>query len=55
MGIVANLANRKFLGIDKEIDFLEISKNRKLENENPETKKILQGNLSLKSFKIKID
>lgn len=38
-GIAANLANRKFLGIDKEIDFLEISKNRKLEIENPETAK----------------
>ncbi len=35
-GIAANLANRKFLGIDKEIDFLEISKNRKLEIENIE-------------------
>lgn len=38
-GIAANLANRKFLGIDKEIDFLEMSKNRKLEIENPETAK----------------
>lgn len=34
-GIAANLANRKFLGIDKEEDFLNISKNRKLEIENP--------------------
>ncbi len=33
-GIAANLANRRFLGIDKEIEFLEISKNRKLEIEN---------------------
>ncbi|MFA6843797.1 MAG: site-specific DNA-methyltransferase [Bacilli bacterium] len=30
-GIAANLINRRFLGIDKESDFLEISKNRKLE------------------------
>ena len=30
-GIAANLANRRFLGIDKEQEFLEISKNRKLE------------------------
>ncbi len=33
-GIAANLANRKFLGIDKEEEFLIISKNRKLEIEN---------------------
>ncbi|MCZ8228577.1 site-specific DNA-methyltransferase [Flavobacterium sp.] len=30
-GIAANLANRRFLGIDMEKEFLEISKNRKLE------------------------
>jgi site-specific DNA-methyltransferase (adenine-specific) len=35
-GIAANLANRRFLGIDKEIEFLEISKKRKLEIENPQ-------------------
>lgn len=34
-GIAANLANRKFLGIDKEEEFLNISKNRKLEIEDP--------------------
>lgn len=34
-GIAANLANRRYLGIDQEIEFLEISKNRKLEIENP--------------------
>ncbi len=33
-GIAANLINRKFLGIDKEKEFLEISKKRKLEIEN---------------------
>ena len=33
-GISANLLNRRFLGIDKELEFLEISKNRKLELEN---------------------
>lgn len=33
-GIAANLANRRFLGIDKEEEFLKISKNRKLEIEN---------------------
>ena len=34
-GISANLLNRRFVGIDKELEFLEISKNRKLEIENP--------------------
>jgi site-specific DNA-methyltransferase (adenine-specific) len=33
-GIAANLANRRFLGIDQEEDFLKISKNRKLEIED---------------------
>ena len=33
-GIASNLANRRYLGIDKELEFLEISKNRKLEIEN---------------------
>jgi site-specific DNA-methyltransferase (adenine-specific) len=33
-GIAANLLERKFLGIDIETKFLEISKNRKLEIEN---------------------
>lgn len=35
-GIAANLANRRFLGIDKETEFLNVSKNRKLEIENPQ-------------------
>lgn len=34
-GISANLLNRRFLGIDKETEFLEVSKNRKLELEKP--------------------
>lgn len=34
-GIAANLANRRYLGIDMETEFLEISKNRKLEIQNP--------------------
>lgn len=33
-GIAANLLNRRFLGIDKEEEFLILSKNRKLEIEN---------------------
>lgn len=36
-GIAANLANRRYLGIDQEADFLNIGKNRKLEIENPIT------------------
>lgn len=35
-GIAANLTNRRFLGIDKEEEFLTLSKNRKLEIENPQ-------------------
>ncbi len=34
-GIAANLLNRRFVGIDKEEEFLEISKRRKNEIENP--------------------
>jgi len=34
-GIAANLVNRRFLGIDQENEYLEISKNRKLEIEHP--------------------
>jgi site-specific DNA-methyltransferase (adenine-specific) len=30
-GIAANLLNRKFLGIDQETEFLEMSKRRRLE------------------------
>jgi len=36
-GIAANLANRRFLGIDQEEEFLTMSKNRKLEIENNKT------------------
>lgn len=35
-GIAANLANRRFIGIDQEEEFLTISKNRKLEIDNKE-------------------
>ena len=34
-GIASNLSNRRFLGIDQEEEYLEISKNRKLEIEDP--------------------
>lgn len=33
-GIAANLLNRRYLGVDKEENFLEISKNRRIEIEN---------------------
>jgi site-specific DNA-methyltransferase (adenine-specific) len=36
-GIAANLANRRFLGIDREDEFLKISKKRKIEIENLKT------------------
>jgi len=46
-GIAANLSERRFLGVDLEQDFLEISKKRKLEIENPkissEYKSKIQG------------
>lgn len=36
-GIAANLLNRRYLGIEKEENFLEISKNRRIEIENIDT------------------
>ena len=36
-GIAANLANRRFLGVDREEDFLAVSKDRKMEIENSRT------------------
>ena len=44
-GIAANLLNRRYLGIDLETDFLEISKNRKLEIENPKTAALYQSKI----------
>jgi len=38
-GIAANLTNRRFLGIDQEEEFLLISKNRKIEIDNPEIRR----------------
>ncbi len=45
-GIAANLANRRFLGIDQEKEFLEISKNRKLEIENPKTSELYRNKIA---------
>lgn len=45
-GIAANLANRRFLGIDQEEAFLAISKNRKLEMDNPKTAAIFRQKIS---------
>ncbi len=36
-GIAANLVNRRFLGIEREKDFSELSRNRRLELENYQT------------------
>lgn len=33
-GIAANLLNRRYLGIDQEVDFLKISKKRRQEIDN---------------------
>lgn len=45
-GIAANLANRRFLGIDQEEDFLNISKKRKLEIENPATAELFRNRIA---------
>jgi site-specific DNA-methyltransferase (adenine-specific) len=45
-GIAANLANRRFLGIDQEEAFLAISKNRKLEMDNPKTAAVFRQKIS---------
>jgi site-specific DNA-methyltransferase (adenine-specific) len=45
-GIAANLANRRFLGIDQEQQFLDISKKRKLEIENPKTADLYREKIS---------
>jgi site-specific DNA-methyltransferase (adenine-specific) len=34
-GIACSLLGRKYLGIEKELEFLEISKNRRIEIDNP--------------------
>ena len=44
-GIAANLSNRRFLGIDQEEKFLEISKSRKLEIESKKTFEFYQQKL----------
>ncbi|MBI3232467.1 MAG: site-specific DNA-methyltransferase [Bacteroidetes bacterium] len=44
-GIAANLANRRFVGIDKEEQYLEISKNRKLEIESSKTADLFRSRL----------
>ncbi|MDY3548742.1 site-specific DNA-methyltransferase [Riemerella anatipestifer] len=46
-GIAANLTNRRFLGIDKEEGFLELSKNRKLEIESEEMLKTYREKLGI--------
>lgn len=45
-GIAANLANRRFLGIDQEEEFLNISKKRKLEIENPATAETFRNKIA---------
>ncbi len=45
-GIAANLLNRRFLGIDLEEEYLQLSKNRKIEIENPIIQKQFQENMN---------
>lgn len=49
-GIAANLANRRFVGIDQEIEFLEKSKQRKIEIENHETATVFRSKIKDFSF-----
>jgi len=44
-GIAANLANRRFLGIDQDSEFLDISKCRKLEIENKQTVELYKNKI----------
>ena len=44
-GIAGNLLNRRFLGIDLETEYLEISKNRKLEIENTRTASLYKSKI----------
>ncbi|MBA3785351.1 MAG: site-specific DNA-methyltransferase [Acidobacteria bacterium] len=50
-GIAGNLLNRRFLGIDLEEEYLQLSKKRKIEIENPLTQK--QFRESINGFKDK--
>ena len=45
-GIAANLSNRRFLGIDKENEFLEISKCRKIEIGNEKIAELYRNKIS---------
>ena len=45
-GIASNLANRRFLGIDQETEFLEISKRRKVEIENEQIAELYRNKIS---------
>lgn len=54
-GIAANLANRRFLGIDKEIEFLEISKNRKIEIENQKIANLYKSKIRGFTFKKQLE
>lgn len=45
-GIAANLTNRRFLGIDQEEEFLNISKKRKLEIENKKTAELYKQKIN---------
>jgi site-specific DNA-methyltransferase (adenine-specific) len=45
-GIAANLLNRRFLGVDLEEEYLQLSKKRKIEIENPLTQKQFRENMN---------
>lgn len=45
-GIAANLLNRRFLGIDLEEEYLQLSQRRKLEIENPSVQKVFREKMN---------
>jgi len=45
-GIAANLLNRRFLGIDLEEDYLQLSQKRKIEIETPAIQKRFRENMN---------
>lgn len=49
-GIAANLCGRRFLGIEKEIPFVELSRERRLELDNPSLRRYYQSKLSDLSY-----
>lgn len=54
-GIAANLLDRRFLGIDKETSFLDISRARKQEIEDSSIKERIMSKLNLSNIEAQIE